>query len=175
MYFLLLQVMLAVVRYFFSETTGFLVTLQQYLSRYPSYQREIIFVVSPFALSPSVPHGRGTVDLLNTVRAPFHVHPTDSIAMIVVRSHPNPIRAFCGGQRSTGLGYHVCKLQDRYYCIFYRVGKMNRWLLALIIFPFLMAILPVKSPCTLTIIARGEPFVLPVVAGHVGCCQIFFI
>ena len=38
-----------------------------------------------------------------------------------------------------------------------------------------MAILPVKSPCTLNIIARGEPRVLVVVAGHVGCYQIFGI
>ena len=52
---------------------------------------------------------------------------------------------------------------------------MNRWLLALLNFPFLMAILPVKSPCTLTIIARDAPLVLVVVAGHGGCCQIFGI
>ena len=38
-----------------------------------------------------------------------------------------------------------------------------------------MAILPVKSPCTLTIIARVAPLVLLVVAGRVGCCQIFGI
>ena len=42
-------------------------------------------------------------------------------------------------------------------------------------FPLIMAILPVKSPCTLTIIARGAPLVLLVVAGHVGCYQIFGI
>ena len=42
-------------------------------------------------------------------------------------------------------------------------------------FPFLMAMLPVKYPCTLTIIARGEPLVLVVVAGHGGCCQSFGI
>ena len=38
-----------------------------------------------------------------------------------------------------------------------------------------MAILPVKSPCTLTIISRGAPLVLVVVAGHGGCFQIFGI
>ena len=38
-----------------------------------------------------------------------------------------------------------------------------------------MAILPVKSPCALTIIARDAPLVLLVVAGHGGCCQIFGI
>ena len=56
------------------------------------------------------------------------------------------------------------------YYIVGRVGKMNIWLLALISFPLLVAILPVKS---LTIIARGAPLVLLVVAGHGGCCQIF--
>ena len=38
-----------------------------------------------------------------------------------------------------------------------------------------MAILPVKSLCTLNIIARGAPLVLLVVAGHGGCCKIFGI
>ena len=38
-----------------------------------------------------------------------------------------------------------------------------------------MAILPVKSPCTLTIIARGSAIVLLVFAGHGGCCKIFGI
>ena len=38
-----------------------------------------------------------------------------------------------------------------------------------------MAILPVKSPSTLTIIARGAPLVLLVVTGHGGCCHIFVI
>ena len=38
-----------------------------------------------------------------------------------------------------------------------------------------MVILPVKSPFTLTIIARDAPLVLLVVAGHGGCCQIFGI
>ena len=53
--------------------------------------------------------------------------------------------------------------------------KTTRWLLALPNFPLLMSILPVKSPCTLTIIARGAPFVLIVIAGHGGCCQVFVI
>ena len=52
---------------------------------------------------------------------------------------------------------------------------MNRWLLALLIFPLLMAILPVKFPCTLTMIARVAPFILVVVAGNGGCGQIFGI
>ena len=38
-----------------------------------------------------------------------------------------------------------------------------------------MAILRVKSPCALTIISRGAPLVLLVVADHVVCCQIFGI
>ena len=38
-----------------------------------------------------------------------------------------------------------------------------------------MDILPVKSPCTLTIITIGAPIVLLFVAGHGGCCQIFGI
>ena len=58
---------------------------------------------------------------------------------------------------------------------FGRVGKTNRWLLVLLIFPFLMAILLAKSPCTLTIIERGAPLVLLVVAGHGGGCKIFGI
>ena len=49
--------------------------VQPYLSRYPPYQRDGIFVVAPLALSPLVPPGLGPVDLLNAVRAPFHVHP----------------------------------------------------------------------------------------------------
>ena len=55
-----------------------------YLSRYPPYQRESIFVVAPLALSLSVPPGLGPVDLLTTVRAPFHIHPPHSYAMLVV-------------------------------------------------------------------------------------------
>ena len=55
------------------------------------------------------------------------------------------------------------------------IGKTNIWLLALLIFPLLMAILPVKSSCTLTIISRGALLVLLVVAGHGGCRQIFRI
>ena len=38
-----------------------------------------------------------------------------------------------------------------------------------------MAILPVKYPCNLTIIARDAPLILLVVAGHGSCCQIFGI
>ena len=55
------------------------------------------------------------------------------------------------------------------YCIGGGIGKMNRWLLALLIFPFLVAIYPVKCPCTKTITERGAPLVLLVVAGHGGC------
>ena len=61
-------------------------------------------------------------------------------------------------------GGHGVRAVD--YCIGCRVGKTTIWLLSLLNFPLLMAILPVKSPCTLTIIARGAPFVLLVVAGH---------
>ena len=64
--------------------------VQPYLSRYPPYPRESIFVIAPLALSPSVPPGPGPVDLLNAVRAPFRVHPPYSGAMFVVRLHPNP-------------------------------------------------------------------------------------
>ena len=52
---------------------------------------------------------------------------------------------------------------------------MKIWLLALLIPPLLMAVLQVKAPCTLTIIARGAPLVLIVVAGHGGCDNIFGI
>ena len=38
-----------------------------------------------------------------------------------------------------------------------------------------MDILPVKSPYTLTIIARGAPLLILVVTSHGGCCQIFGI
>ena len=80
-------------------------------------------MVALLALSPSVPPGPGRVDLLNAVRAPFHFHPPHSVAMIVVLLHPNPNKAFCGGQRyvgeptprdrTTGPGYRACKLRDR--------------------------------------------------------------
>ena len=62
-----------------------------------------------------------------------------------------------------------------YYCIDSGIGKTNRWLLALFSFPILVATLPVKYPCPTTIIARGLPLVLIVVAGHGGCCNIFGI
>ena len=57
---------------------------------------------SPLALSLSVPPGFGPVDLLNAVRAPFHVHPPHSYAVFVVHSHLSPKRAFSGDQRSVG-------------------------------------------------------------------------
>ena len=76
--------------------------VQPYLYRYHPYQRESIFVVTPIALSTSVPPGPGPVDLLNDIRAPFHVHPSHSVVMLVVRSHPNPKREFCSGNRSVG-------------------------------------------------------------------------
>ena len=44
-------------------------------------------MVVPLALSPSVPPGLGPVDLPTAVRAPFHIHPPHSYAMLVVRSH----------------------------------------------------------------------------------------
>ena len=52
---------------------------------------------------------------------------------------------------------------------------MNKWLLALLIFPLLMETLPVKPPCTITIIERGAQNLLLVVAVHGGCCHIFGI
>ena len=48
-------------------------------------------------------------------------------------------------------------------------------ILALLISPLIMAILPGEPPCTITIIARGAPLVLVVVVGHGGCCKIFGI
>ena len=75
-------------------------------------------MVAPLALSPSVPPGPGPVNLLNAVRAPFHVHSPHSVDMIVGWSHPNPKRAFISDQRSmgepaprartTGPGYRAC-------------------------------------------------------------------
>ena len=53
--------------------------------------------------------------------------------------------------------------------------KTNRLSIALLIFPLHMAILPVKSPCTLTIISLGVPLVIIVVVGHGVCCKIFAI
>ena len=76
--------------------------VQLYLYWYPPYQQESIFVVTPLALSPSFPPGLVPVDLLNAVRAPFHVHPHHSYAILVVHLHPNPKRAFSGDQRSVG-------------------------------------------------------------------------
>ena len=76
--------------------------VQPYLSRYPIYQQESIFVVALLALSPLVPPGLVPVDLLNAVRAPFHVHPPHYYAMLVVHSYPNPKREFSGDQRSVG-------------------------------------------------------------------------
>ena len=63
--------------------------VQPYFSGYPPNQRESIFVVVPLALSLSVPPGLGPVNLLNAVRAPFHIPPPPSFAMLVVlRTHP---------------------------------------------------------------------------------------
>ena len=53
----------------------------------PSRPTGEYFVVVPLALSPLVPPGLGPVDLLTAVRAPFHVHPPHSYAMLVVHSH----------------------------------------------------------------------------------------
>ena len=61
------------------------------------------------------------------------------------------------------------------YCIGGRVVKLNICLLALLNFTLLVVILLVKSPCTLTIIARDAPLVLLVVAGHGDSYQIFGI
>ena len=59
-------------------------SVQPYLSRYPPDQRESSFVVVLLTLSPSVPPSLGPVDLLNAVRAPFHIPPPPSYAMLVV-------------------------------------------------------------------------------------------
>ena len=59
-------------------------------------------MVTPLALSPSVPPGLGPVDLLNAARAPFHVHLPHSYAMLVVHLHPSPKSAFSGDQWSVG-------------------------------------------------------------------------
>ena len=76
--------------------------VQPYLSRYTPDQRESIFVVVPLSLSPSVTPGLGLVDLLTSVRDPFHVYPPHSYAMLVFHSHPSPKSAFSGDQRSVG-------------------------------------------------------------------------
>ena len=52
---------------------------------------------------------------------------------------------------------------------------MNRWIIALLIFPLIVAILLVKAPCNIHIIERGAPLVLLVVVDHGGCCKIFGI
>ena len=77
---------------------------------------------APLALSPLVPPGPGPVNILNAIRAPFHVHCPHSVAMIVDRSHTNPMREFCGGQRfvgepapqawTTGPSYRTCEPRD---------------------------------------------------------------
>ena len=80
-------------------------------------------MVALLDLSPSVPPGPGPVDLLNAVRDPFCVHPPHFVAMLVVRLHPNPKKAFCIGLWSvgepaprawtTGLCCCACKPRDR--------------------------------------------------------------
>ena len=55
---------------------SFTFPVQPYLSQYPPYKRESIFVVVPLALSPSVPPGLGPVDLLIAFRAPFRIPPS---------------------------------------------------------------------------------------------------
>ena len=52
---------------------------------------------------------------------------------------------------------------------------MNRWFIALIILPLIVAILPEKSLCTITIITRGAPLVILVAVGHGVCYKIFGI
>ena len=76
--------------------------VQTYLSQYPPNQRKSIFVVIPLALSLSVPPGLGPVNLLTALKAPFHVHPPHSYAMLVVHLHPSPKSAFSGDHRSVG-------------------------------------------------------------------------
>ena len=76
--------------------------VQPYLSRYPPNQRESIFVVVLLALSPSVPPDLGPVDLLTAVRAPFHVHPPHSYAILVVHLHPSPKSAYSIDQAVRG-------------------------------------------------------------------------
>ena len=88
----------------------------------PSLPMGEYFCGCPARSLPVGSPGPGPVDLLNSVRAPFHVHPPHSVAMLLVRSHPYPNREFCGGQRSvgepaprartTGPGYRACKPRD---------------------------------------------------------------
>ena len=59
-------------------------------------------MVALLALSPSVLPGLRPVVLLNAVRAPFHVHPPHSYAMLVVHSYPSTKRASSDDQRSVG-------------------------------------------------------------------------
>ena len=62
-----------------------------------------------------------------------------------------------------------------YYFICIIISKTNWLIPALLLFPLLLVILPVKSPCTINISARTTPLVYIDVAGHGGCCQVFSI
>ena len=87
--------------------------------KYPPYQRESIFVVAPLALYPSVPPSLVPVNLLNSVRTPFHVHPPHSYAMLVVHSHlalnwniaviKRSVGEPAPQARTMGPGYRACK------------------------------------------------------------------
>ena len=61
------------------------------------------------------------------------------------------------------------------YCIGSGIGKTNILFIALLLFTLIVAILPVKSPCTIFIILIGTPVVILVVVVHGGCCQVFVI
>ena len=81
-------------------------------------------MVALLDLSPLVPPGPRPVNLRNAVRAPFHVHPPHSVAMLVVQLRPKPKREFCVGlwsvgepaprARHTGPGCRACKPRDQW-------------------------------------------------------------
>ena len=58
---------------------------------------------------------------------------------------------------------------------FGKIIKSNRLFLDFILFPLLMVVLLMKSPCAIIIIARNTPFMILVVMSHGGCWYILTI
>ena len=70
-------------------------------------------------------------------------------------------------------GYH--DVGEIHYCIGCRISKINIFILDLLFFPLILAILPVKAPCTITNIAVNTPLVNFLIMFHGDCYQIFHI
>ena len=68
-------------------------------------------------------------------------------------------------------GVHELGSIHDHICI--RRIKANRTFLALILFPLIIFILSVKTPCTITIIARGTPHVFLAVTFNGGYGKVF--